>query len=72
MKTNPTSCVNLPQEWQNRASSILTNGCVVFYTDENCKSSKQYDIFSSARLNFEHGYYSKKYKIPNYSFYGTW
>ena len=65
-------CINLPKNWQNKTSSVLTNGCVVLFSEEDCKTDKSSQIFSSARLKFNDIYFSKPDNIPNYNFYNTW
>ena len=64
-------CINLPEKWQKRTSSILTNECVVLYTKLDCKSDKDLQIFMSPRLKFYDTYFSKPDNIPNFSFYKT-
>ena len=66
------NCQNLPDEWQNRTSSILTNGCVVLYTQYDCILDNKPQIFLSAQLKFYDVYASIPDSIPNYNFYDTW
>ena len=65
-------CQNLPDEWQKRTSSILTNWCVLLYTHLNCALDNKAQIFFSANLKFYDVYTSKPDNIPNYNFYDTW
>ena len=71
MQNISSDCVNLPQIWQNRTSSILTNECVVLYTKSDCKNDKDMQIFLSSRLKFYNTYFSKPNNIPNFNFYKT-
>lgn len=65
VKTN--ECTNLSTEWQNKISSILTNGCVVVYSDFDCKSGN-HQYFSSINFNFYDSFSSVPGEIPNYDF----
>jgi hypothetical protein len=69
MENVSNECVNLPNEWQNKTSSILTNGCLVMYMKLDCKKDLQ--IFLSPRLKFYDTYFSKPDNIPNFCFYDT-
>ena len=74
MKTKPNSlrrCVNLPEDWRDKASSVLTNGCVVFYTEVDCKSKQHPQLFSGIFTKPNGSYYSKPSKIPNNNFFKT-
>ena len=73
-KTNALrGCVNLPSEWWDKISSILTNGCIIFYSDTDCQSTTQSSpqLFSSIYSKSKDMYLSYPSKIPNHSFYGT-
>ena len=67
VKTN--KCQNLPTEWQNRASSILTNRCIVLFTSLSCKLGRSTQVFTSG------GYFDKIFSkpayVPNNNFYNT-
>jgi hypothetical protein len=67
-KTN--ECLNLPADWQNTASSVLTNKCIVLYTESDCKSSNSTaQSFSKPREGYFDISSSHPDNIPNYSFY---
>ena len=67
MKIEPKMCMNMPNEWSQKASSFLTNGCVVLFDGLDCKGDDEPQIFSS----FQNTYFSKPDDIPNYNFSGT-
>ena len=69
-KSNTLECVNLPPEWFNRTSSVLTNGCVVLFTEVDCKHDSNTQIFSSLKNKFFDLYSSHPDQIPNYNFFG--
>ena len=71
LKIKDKECVNLPDEWLNKATSMLTNKCVALYSDKNCKTDKSPQIFQSDSMLYD-VYRSMPDNIPNYSFYGTW
>ena len=64
-------CVDLAKEWQNRASSLVVNKCIVVYTTSNCKSSKETQIFANANEKYFDINSSKPNNIPSFSFYGS-
>ena len=68
---SPNRCTNLSKQWKDKASSILTNGCVVVYSDLDCKSDKN-QFFSSINFDFYDFFYSFPDNIPNYDFSNTW
>ena len=68
VKTN--ECTNLSAEWLNKTSSILTNGCVVIYSDFDCKSGN-HEFFSSINFYFYDSFLSVPGEIPNYDFSST-
>ena len=75
MKSTPNfipECMNLPDEWLNKTSSLLTNGCVVVYSGKECTTDKKPELFSKIKLNFADKYFSQPSKIPNKNFVGTW
>ena len=61
-------CLDLPIAWQNRASSLLTNKCIVVFTTRGCKKNKESQIFS--QLNFDVSF-SHPNKIPSFNFNGS-
>ena len=65
-------CADLPIEWQNKISSVLINKCIVLYTTENCKHTKDTQIFtnSNQQRNIDINFSSPS-NIPSLSFYGT-
>ena len=75
MKTPPnlmSKCMNLPDEWLNKTSSVVTNGCVVLYSGKDCETEKTPELFSKIKLKFSDKYFSQPSKIPNNNFVGTW
>ena len=64
-------CKNLPISWQNKSSSILTNACVILFTDLNCKISRAPQLFTNMKLKSNKNYVSFPSKIPNNDFFGT-
>ena len=67
----PNVCVDLPNAWHHRASSLLVNQCVVVYTTRNCKYNKESQIFAGlSEKNFDVAI-SQPDEIPNFSFYGS-
>lgn len=69
-KSNILECVHLPFEWRNRVSSVLTNGCVILFTEPGCKQDSNSQKFSSLKKKFYDLYTSNPDHIPNYNFYG--
>ena len=69
-KSNTLECVNLPTEWLNRVSSLLTNGCIVLFTEVDCIQDSNAQIFSSLKNKFYDLYSSNPDQIPNYNFFG--
>ena len=67
----PNICYDLPNEWQNRVSSILTIKCIAVFTEENCKFNKASQIFPGlAQTNLEVNF-SYPNIIPSLTFYGS-
>ena len=64
-------CMNMPNEWSQKASSFLTNGCVVLFDGLDCKGDDEPQIFSSFQNKFLNTYFSKPDDIPNYNFSDT-
>ena len=69
LKTN--KCVNLPTEWENRASSLLINTCVVVFTTQDCKYTKEKQIFTSLNDQYFDENLSLPSDVPSNSFYGS-
>ena len=70
-RVKPFDCINLLNDWANKASSMLTNGCVVFHFEFNCKANASSQLFSSVNFNFYEVYFSRPDKIPNLNFSGS-
>jgi hypothetical protein len=62
-------CLNLPENWQNRASSILTSKCVVLFTSLNCKFEKSAQLFTKNHEKNFNIIFSLPDKIPNKDFF---
>ena len=56
--------MNLPKAWQNRASSLLSNKCIVVFTALDCKNNDESQIFSKQ-------HFSHPNQTPSSSFKGT-
>lgn len=73
VKHNANDCVNLPVPWRNRVSSILTNYCVVLYTDSNCIYNTTAQLFN--KPDHPERFYdiilSQPNTIPNNNFFKT-
>ena len=70
MRIEPKICMNLPNEWSHKASSLLTNGCVVLFDGQDCIGDEVPQIFSSFLNKYLNTYFSKPDDIPNYNFSG--
>ena len=66
------TCLNLPSNWKNRASSILTNHCLVVFTKIDCKNDKGAQVFTKSEEAIFHMGLSVPDLIPNHNFYGSW
>lgn len=73
VKHSANDCLNLPVAWQNQVSSILTNNCVVLYTDSNCIYNKTAQLFNKPdrRERFFDIILSQPNNIPNNNFFKT-
>lgn len=71
MRSQPNVCTNVPNEWSSKASSFLTNGCVVLFDVLDCQGDENPQIFSSFRTEFLNTYFSRPDYIPNYNLSGT-
>jgi hypothetical protein len=71
IRIQQNECVNFPDEWLNKTTSVLTNKCIALYSDRDCKTDKSPQIFQSDSELYE-VHNSAPDNIPNYSFYGTW
>jgi len=71
LSLKPYECTNLPNQFLNHTSSILTNGCVVIFPDFDCQSTNK-QIFSNINFDFYEFFYSAPDEIPNYDFTGSW
>ena len=56
--------MNLPKAWQNRASSLLSNKCIVVFTTSDCKNNDESQIFSKQ-------HFSHPNQTPSSNFKGT-
>ena len=65
-------CVNLPNIWQNRASSIIINKCIIVFTTPSCKSNKESQIFTKLTERYFDVNFSHPNRIPSYNFFGSW
>ena len=70
-RVKPFDCINLPNDWADKASSMLTNGCVVFHFEFDCKANASSQLFSSVNFKFYEVYFSRPDKIPNLNFSGS-
>ena len=64
-------CIELPTEWQNRASSLLLKKCIVVYTASNCKSVEQLQVFANLNEKYFDVSFSKPNQIASYNFHGS-
>ena len=69
LKTN--DCVNLPKKWQNRASSLSTNKCIVIFTTQNCKYNKETQLYTKLTEKYFDVNFSYPNNIPSFNFYGS-
>ena len=71
LHSTTTDCQNLPNEWLNRTSSLLTDACIVVFTQFDCVLDDKQQIFLSPEFKFFDVYSSIPDTIPNYDCYGT-
>ena len=64
------NCINLPKKWKNRVSSILTNKCIMLFTEENCKSGKLKATLIKDKVYFDRYLYWPA-NLPSYNFNGS-
>lgn len=63
-------CLDLPNHWKNRISSILSNKCLVLYTQPKCKSDKLKATLINNTVYFDADSQSSP-SVPRYNFYGS-
>ena len=64
-------CLNLPENWKNRVSSIATNKCIALYTEDDCKPEQYKLTFINDKVYFDDDLKQQTYQ-PSYSFYRSW
>ena len=63
-------CLNLPNRWMNRVSSIFTKKCIILYTEADCKSDKLKAALIKDKVYFDVLLKSTT-NIPSYNLNGS-
>ena len=58
-------CLNLPNQWKNRVSSIFSKKCLILYTQVDCKNDK----FKATLIKDKVYFY--QHTIASYNFNGS-
>ena len=68
LKSN--SCLELTKNWKNRISSILSNRCLILYTQPKCKSDKMKAFLINNTVYLDSNSQGST-SVPSYNFYGS-
>ena len=65
------NCVDLPNRWVNKASSLIVSKFIAVYTTFNCESNKELEIFANFNGKYFDVNYSQPDDIPSFNFNGS-